>query len=155
TSDCEEVLRSRFGKPFGVPLPLIGLAGFGGLFVLSLLRARRPVAALALLAGAVGLALLAVQLFVLRQVCPLCVLVDSLALLGAVLAVRPGAPQPGVTPAGWGLWLAGGLGVLGVGVALGYAGQGETDRPAAPPEVRALWVSGKINVVEATDFTCP
>ena len=86
-SDCGVVARSIYGRPLGVPLPFWGLGAFGSFFVLTLFpgtwaaRLLRPLACVAALAGA---ALICVQLFVLRQTCLLCLIVDSAAVMLAM-----------------------------------------------------------------------
>jgi uncharacterized membrane protein len=158
-SDCEEVLTSRFADVLGVPLPLVGLVAFAALFGVSLFpasRAGRFLSPLAAAVGAGGLALLLIQVFVLQRLCRFCAVVDaSAAAIGVVQLVwaRAAAP-PAVSfrP----LWLAAAVAAVGLGAALGLmgGGAGATERPV-PPEVVALWVPGKVNVVEVADFQCP
>jgi uncharacterized membrane protein/protein-disulfide isomerase len=159
---CGQVLDSPYGRPLGLPLPAVGAATFGGLLGLSLFPGRRTARAyrlLAVTAGAGGLGLLLVQALVIRRLCPYCAVVDAAAVLIAALEVVRGAdPEP--PPAGArsrSLWLAGTAAALGVAVLAGaVGGRGAGAPPApAPPQVRALWVPGKLNVVEAADFGCP
>ena len=155
---CAEVAASSYGEVFGVPLAAVGLAGFGLALVVSLIPTRWGVAAsrvLALAAGLAGLALLVIQFAVLRQVCPYCVVADLSAVGLAVAAAlwRPGAGHPSglwlwVAVFGW-IW-------AGLAAALGPIIWEAAHLPAAAPEqVRAHWVSGKITAVEVTDFDCP
>jgi uncharacterized membrane protein len=155
---CAEVAASPYGQVLGVPLAAIGLAGFGLILIVSLIPTRWGVAAsrgLAMIAGMVGLALLVIQLAVLRQVCPYCVVADLSAVGLAVVAVmwRPGVEHP------TGLWLwvrVFGWIWAGLAAGLGPIIWEAAHLPAAAPEpVRTHWVSGKITMVELTDFDCP
>jgi protein-disulfide isomerase len=90
-------------------------------------------------------------------VCRLCVVVDvagvGMAILQLTMVQKPiAAPNSRVRP----LWLLAALGGLGLGALLGVGGASrlEENRPP-PPEVTALWVPGKVNVVEVADFACP
>src|SRR5262245_16957528 len=63
---CDQVTHSWFGRPFGMPLPLVGALVFGAMFILSLVptsRVGRLLLPVALLAGAGGAVLIALQLF--------------------------------------------------------------------------------------------
>lgn len=163
---CEEVTRSALGSIAGVPLSLLGLIAFIAFYVISLFPESwlgRNIGALAIVAGLIGLALVAVQVFVLKRTCPFCLIVDICAILMA--AVELGWPQPSqaVTETGEataivqlsvprrGLWI-----VVAVFVAAGPIAWAVVKPPRpVPDEVRALWVEGRINVVEITDFACP
>ena len=159
-SDCDDVLSSRFSSVLGVPLPLVGLVTFGAIFGLSLSTGRRAVRLLGPLtvaAGVGGLALLLLQVFVLYRLCRFCAVVDGSAVALAVVHLLWGrrvapAPEARLRP----LWLAAAVAALGLGAAFGAAGSRpqEESRPS-PPEVTALWVPGKVNVVEVADFACP
>jgi protein-disulfide isomerase/uncharacterized membrane protein len=97
-SGCETVAQSRYAEVFGVPIAALGLAFSASLAVLLLLasvagaEARTAAALIAfgalILALAVDLVLLGVQLFAIRAFCRLCLLTYALNALGAVL-VRP------------------------------------------------------------------
>jgi uncharacterized membrane protein len=159
-SDCEEVLSSRFGRVLGVPLPLVGVAAFGATLGASLWSGSRAVRLrrwLALAAGAGGLVLLLLQVFVLQRLCRFCAVVDVAAVAMAVVELTWGrgagaASEVRFRP----LWLLAAVASLGLGAAFGAAGGGRADekRPP-PPEVMALWVPDKVNVVEVADFACP
>jgi uncharacterized membrane protein len=157
-SDCDEVLFSPYGSLLGVPLPLVGVAAFGILFGASLFpagRGGRLVRPLALAAGVAGLALIFVQLVALRRLCRFCLLVDLAAIAMAVVELTWRRGQPARDLRLRPLWLVGAGVALGLGAALGTAGSGDgnQDRPV-PPQVRALWVADKVNVVEVADFDC-
>jgi uncharacterized membrane protein/protein-disulfide isomerase len=159
---CEEVLSSAYGRPLGVPLPLVGVLTFGSLFAASLLPGRRVGRALGLLApaaGAGGLVLILLQVFVLRRVCPFCLIVDACAVTLAVVELSwgRGRPLPAVGGRARSLWLAAAPVLAGGAAALVSTGSGGA-APApgpVPAAVAALWVPGKVNVVEVADFQCP
>lgn len=153
---CRAVASSAYGEVVGVPLSVIGVVGFAGLFALTLVPARWAVGLLRILsavAGLAGLALLVIQFAVLRQTCPLCLVVDTGSVaLAVVLLVRRPAPVGGA-------WLAARVfGWSWAGLAAGLAPLfwAAAHLPAAAPEqVRAHWVSGKITMVAVSDFDCP
>ena len=97
-SGCETVAQSRYAEVRGIPVAALGLAFSASLAVLLLLasvagaEARTAAALIAfaslLLALAVDLVLLGVQLIAIRAFCRLCLLTYALNALGAVL-VRP------------------------------------------------------------------
>jgi uncharacterized membrane protein len=159
-SDCADVLSSRFGAPLGVPLPLFGVVGFAVLFGLSLFptsRAGRLLRPLALVAGGAGLFLFLVQILALQRLCRFCLLVDAAAVAIAIVELAWGRGIASATAVRFRLaWLAGGLMALGLGAGFGAAGGGtEGEGGPVPPQISALWVSGKVNVVEVADFECP
>ncbi len=142
-----------------MPLPLVGVIVFAGLFGLSLcgsVRLRGLFRPLALLAGAGGLALLGAQLFVIGHLCRFCLLVDVVAVFLAVLSVS-GRGDPFVAPrAARGAWLAAAGAGLVAGIVLGTV-DGRADHTATAPvpsQVKALWVADRVNVVEIYDFEC-
>jgi uncharacterized membrane protein len=153
---CESVIHSAYGRPLGVPLPVIGLVGFGLLLGLLLFPERRSFVLfgpLAVLAGSAGLALILVQYLVLKQFCSMCLFVDGSAIALAVidLAGRPHPGAPPVTP--WwqrAAWLAGAL--LAVVLPPLYVWTGSN--PPVPEQVKALWVEDRLTVVELMDFEC-
>ncbi len=151
---CDDVLQSTYGRPFGVPLSLVGLAAFGAFFALTLLpqaAASKLLTFFSFGAGSAGVLLVGLQSLALKQICPLCLLVDSAAILIAAIQLAwPGepGPKPVQRPLAWA-----GLGILVLLLPVAWPAINPT--PAAPPEMRAMWRSDKINVVEITDFTCP
>ena len=161
---CDGVTHSAYGRLLGGPLSAWGAAAFAGFYVATFLphRAARYLGPAAVVAGALGLALMAVQLFVLRRVCPFCLLIDAAALLLAVVELALPAPatqSPQQTPPDdaatptWTrtAWLAAGLS------ALAAAPLWATLKPAPqmPAAVRALQTAGAVRLVEITDFACP
>jgi uncharacterized membrane protein/predicted DsbA family dithiol-disulfide isomerase len=153
---CDQVIHSAFGQPLGVPLPALGLAGFGAVFALTLWpdrRAGRWLRPLALAAGAAGATLLTVQVTVLGRVCPLCLGVDSCAVGLAVVELIfafAGTLPPSPVSSRW-PWAA--VALLGVAAPGLWAALQEP--PFVPPEVKVLWTPGTVTVVDVTDFDCP
>lgn len=155
--DCEKVLSSRFGTVAGVPLPLYGMFAFAAIFACSLSARplwRRLLRGLASLAGGVGLTLIFVQIFLLHNMCPLCMVVDCCAFAAAVAAWRvpSGAAVPLVGRSRL-LWIAASFAALVLGVAARWLPNEEA--PSVPPQVSAHWIPGKVTLVEVVDFQCP
>jgi predicted DsbA family dithiol-disulfide isomerase len=182
-SGCEAVRQSGLGYFFGsryLSLPLVALLGFGGLLALSLRRSlvrpaagqiatRHPSGALARLWQApelslfvasglgamVALVLLGYQV-VLGEYCWLCVLVDFAAVLAAfsafLLAQSLGKtrvpPRSALAPAAW-------IAIAGSLVLAPVLWNAIRPPPPIPGRISALYVAGKINVVEFADFECP
>ena len=150
---CGAVTSTSYGRPLGIPLSVIGLSAFVGYLGLSLLSGRTSRVVLgwaSIVAGAVGLGLILVQRFVVKQFCPLCVIIDSAALLMAltdcVWPLAQATPAPGRrTP-----WI---VTAITLAAAPFVWLQFQPD-PVAPDYVRAKWVAGRINVVEVFDFDC-
>jgi uncharacterized membrane protein/protein-disulfide isomerase len=155
--DCDEVLFSHFGTLLGVPLPVFGVLIFAVIFGLSLTPRRRWLLwGVALGTGLGGLALILVQVLVLHRVCPLCLIVDSCALVIAWFAFERGETPPVPTGRLRHLWVAAAVAAVGLGAALGTAGSWlPSGQPPVPPEIRALWVPDKVTIVEVVDFQCP
>jgi uncharacterized membrane protein/predicted DsbA family dithiol-disulfide isomerase len=159
--DCAEIWSSRYGNVFGIPLPIFGVLLFAAIFACSLsTRPGRPwlLRSLALGGCVGGLGLIVIQFFVLHRICPLCLLVDSCAvvLACAAFAWRPDACGMR-SRRGRSLWMAAPIVALVLGAALGTAGSwspAEENLPL-PPQIAALHVSGKVVLVEVVDFQCP
>lgn len=159
--DCDEVLSSRFAKVAGVPLPVFGMLAFAAILACSLSsqpRWGRLLRYLSLAASLAGLTLISIQVFVLRRVCPFCLVTDCCALLIAYAAFGwRGDAVPVLSGRVRHLWLGAAVAALGLGAALGTAGSW---RPAeedttVPPQVAAHWVPDKVTIVEVVDFQCP
>ena len=151
---CDEVRSSAFGRVAGIPLPVVGLAGFGSLLILSLVRFRHDGVvrvALASLVAVVSGLLLLVQAVVLAKWCPYCVGIDVIGLsAGALTLASRSVRSPGEESAWRFSWLPAGLliFILPSFSVLAFS-------PSPPPEqVSARWIAGKVNVVEVTDFDC-
>jgi uncharacterized membrane protein len=76
---CEALKHTPFAMPLGIPLPLLGLAGFAALGAWALVpgkRARVVQLVLAVGAGAVGLSLLVMQVLY-GHFCPYCCVAET------------------------------------------------------------------------------
>jgi len=165
-SGCGEVRRSGFGYLFGraeLPVPLLGVLGFGGLFSVSLLRPGRwrdrLVLGMSLAGGIAALVFIALMAFAIGSLCWLCMVADTMALLIAAGAMarhvlgRATPPEPGHRAAEllqpW-AWAA--LCFVAVGGPLLWPGVRPV--PPVPSGIAELYVPDKINVVEFADFQC-
>jgi uncharacterized membrane protein len=150
---CEAVTSSAFGQPLGIPLSAFGVVGFGVLFVLSLLPSPRAfglVRPLALVAGVVGLALLAIQIAVLGRLCPLCVVVDVCSIGLAIAAMLHRAEPDSPVRLRLIGWVAGGVGAVFIPTLWSISEQ----PPPVPEQVKAHWQPGRVTIVEVMDFDC-
>ncbi len=159
-SDCQDVLESAYARPLGVPLPLVGLVLFAAVLGSSLWPAgwaTRLFRHSTLLAGAGGITLILLQLLVVQRLCRLCAIVDVAAVGMAIVQLSMGRkPVPAPDSRLRVLWLVVAVAGLGVGALLGVRGASpRAEKRPPPPEVTALWVPGKVNVVEVADFACP
>lgn len=155
---CEVVRRSGwvyFGSPY-VNIPLLGIVAYGVLFVLSL-GTLTPARAnllrwLSGLGGILAIGFVLLQALVIKAFCWMCLVVDTAAIAAAFTAVAAHAALDRQRPllATWS-W-AGLLVACAASPILWYAVRPE---PAVPPLVRALYVPGKLNVIEFADFQCP
>jgi uncharacterized membrane protein len=150
---CEAVTTSAYGRPLGIPLSAVGVAGFSVLFILTLLPSPRAfglVRPLALVAGVVGLALLTIQIAVLGRLCPLCVVVDvcsvGLAITALLHRSEPDSPVR-LRLIGW---IAGGVGAVFIPTVWSLS----EAPPPVPEQVKAYWRPGRVTVVELMDFDC-
>ncbi|HKQ39247.1 MAG TPA: vitamin K epoxide reductase family protein [Verrucomicrobiae bacterium] len=95
-SGCDRVLQSRWSRWFGVPVSAFSLAVYAALFAASLRFRRktdpateravwRVIIPLAVLAVLSVLYFVALQLFVLKQMCPFCMTVHAAGLLASIL----------------------------------------------------------------------
>lgn len=157
-SGCGAVRRSAFSHvPLGegtfVPLPAFGVAGFAALYGCSLLS-RRLTQIVAAVGAAVALYLLYVQVFVLQQLCWLCVTADVSAVLAAGAAFGLGPDTWEAEARSWlRPWAWWAFGALALGAPLLWPVVKLA--PPVPARVLAYYRPGKINVVELADFQCP
>jgi predicted DsbA family dithiol-disulfide isomerase/uncharacterized membrane protein len=165
-SGCGEVRRSGFGYLFGrseLPVPLLGLLGFGGLVGVSLLRPgrwrERLILGMGVAGGLAALGFIALMAFAIGSFCWLCMVADTMALLiaaGAILrhalgGAAPAAPRHRAAELlkPW-AWVS--LCVLAVGGPLLWPHL--RPLPPVPDAIAELYAPGKINVVEFFDFHC-
>lgn len=154
---CGAVRQSALARPFGVPLPIIGLLSLGGLFALFLRQgesARKVFRAAALLGALGGIGLLVAQA-VLGHFCKFCLVVDGSILLLGALSVQRYAKGWDVPGEGWqrfGLFAMFGFFVT---LALLF---GVNKRPEAPAPIVAEIEKTPGNIVCIVDFVdleCP
>lgn len=167
-SGCELVKHSRFARPLGVPLPLVGLAYFSFIVSLSFVRSARARRWLTLgtsLGALASIVFLALQAFVLHAWCKLCLVVDLSALALGVTALglsrtENHLPAPHSNLA---LPLTAGASVLAVVAPLAL---GSISTPAPPPSrpqvtqtlpapIEREQRPGVATIVEFVDFQCP
>ncbi len=151
---CEEVSHSFFGSILGVPLPVLGIVAFASFVGTSLFPDRpavRYLGPMAILAGLVGLGLLLIQAFLIRRLCPLCLLIDALAMVIAAveLGTRPLLPTS-ISSGTCLAWVI--VAILGVIAPVTWSTVHPP--PPVPQVVKTHWCSGKITIVKVTDFTC-
>ena len=99
---CERVQSSDYAKLAGVPVALIGLAGYAAILTATLLpgeTARLAAAWLALVGLGFSLYLTYLELFEINAICQWCVgsavIMAALAVLTVLRALRQGEPLPG------------------------------------------------------------
>lgn len=171
-SGCDAVRQSSFARPLGVPLPVPGALYFTTLLGLSLLgardRARRLLASLGLLGVLAGVALVAIQGFVLHHWCRYCIAVDVSSIAAGALAVSlrmdvraPDAPAPRRRVPSYAVT---GAALLALLVPLVYGLSRPSQQPIAPntptlaplPDVIAqLQRRDVATIVEFVDYECP
>jgi protein-disulfide isomerase/uncharacterized membrane protein len=151
-SGCESVRRSGLTFLFWpwLNVPLIGVLAYTTVLCASLLPETRVWARNFAVAGGVfALGFLGVQAFVIRSFCWLCVVVDSAALIAALLSLKWFAGTHAMNPLK--PWAWGSLAGMAILAPVGWGAA----RSEVPPEILALYEPGKINVVEFSDFECP
>jgi uncharacterized membrane protein len=151
---CDEVTHSAYGSLLGIPLSAWGLAPFGIFYAATLFPTgwiAKLLGPAAIVAALCGLGLILLQVLVIKQLCPTCLIVDAAALLLAAveLGLTEGTAEL-PRPRRW-LW--------GTPAAAALTGPLlwplVRPVPPVPPQVQAYWQPGKITVVEVTDFQCP
>jgi uncharacterized membrane protein/predicted DsbA family dithiol-disulfide isomerase len=156
---CAEVRRSAVAGVLGVPLPLVGLAGFLVLGVASLVPgrlARWAQLGLSAVGAVAGTSLLFAQ-WRLGAWCVFCVTTDLSALVAASVAAWRLGRLDG-PPAGSPITIAGALllvGAAGTPILIGARKQAQYETPAA---IQAeIWQTppSKVTVVDFVDFECP
>lgn len=167
---CSAVQHSQWSKPFGLPMPYLGLGFFGvtlGLALRPHARAGRWLTLWASGGALTSLILLGLQLFVIGEVCPLCVVVDLTGVaLGALALWRELRPPAGpADELGW-RPLSAGFGALAVAIPLAMLNlvhrpphrHGPAPEPAtgaALELVKAQARPGVATVIDFVDFQCP
>jgi uncharacterized membrane protein/protein-disulfide isomerase len=153
---CEALKHTPFAMPLGIPLPLLGLAGFAALGAWALVpgkRARVVQLVLAVGAGAVGLSLLVMQVLY-GHFCPYCCVADTSGLLSLGIAwLRVRSDDEGRVGLGW---ISGGAAsmVAAAAVPLGLGFHADTTPQAIHDEI-AKAPAGQVTMVDFVDFECP
>ncbi|MBS2014737.1 MAG: thioredoxin domain-containing protein [Deltaproteobacteria bacterium] len=159
-SGCAAVKQTGYARPFGIPMPLLGIGGFLAIALQQSIagrRARIAQAMLAVFAGIVGAGLLVVQA-TMKKWCPFCIVTDtsSIVLLGLSVAraVKEWDPPATRGPTVAGLVAA----CLSIAVPMGY-GMSRRVIPTEVPDVIAAEMkktgAGRVTVVDFVDFECP
>ena len=157
---CGAVKRTVWAHPLGVPMPLVGLAGFLAIAVAQMIpgkRARIAQAMLAVFGGIVALVLVGVQISM-KTICPFCAVADGASILLAALSIL--RAMRGWEPPESRRQLALGAAPLALAVAVPI-GVGMKLRaiPSDVPDVIAAEMKktgpGKVTVVDFVDFECP
>jgi uncharacterized membrane protein/predicted DsbA family dithiol-disulfide isomerase len=153
---CDALRHTAVAAPLGIPLPVVGLAGFLALGVVTLLagrRARIAQLALASVAGLVGVALLATQA-VLGQLCPYCAVADASGVACALAAAwRLRVAGDAAPPLA--LSLGGAAALLAAVVVPVFAGFRMSTTPRVIRDEMASTPHGEVTVVDFVDFECP
>lgn len=90
---CERARGSALGVILGIPTSIVGMAAFGGLFLLTLLPiewARTLLKPAGLLAALAGAGLFAFQAIELDAFCPLCLVADTAGLIAGLVTLTWG-----------------------------------------------------------------
>lgn len=91
-STCETVQNSDYGSPMGIPLAWLGFFAFVILLILFYVQNNSKVMKSLFLASAIigafyGLYLIIVQAFIIKNFCGICMIIDPIAIIVAVLAI--------------------------------------------------------------------
>lgn len=158
TGGCAAIKATSIARPFGIPMPVFGLIGFGlitGTLLVRGGRARGLNLGLAAAGSLVATFLLGVQL-IMGQICVYCTITDVAALvcLGAAYwRSRQELEPPASSPAAFGLV----IGLIAASVAT-PAAFGATMKPPVPPPILAEMTKtphDKVTIVDFVDFQCP
>jgi len=156
---CAEVRRSAVAGALGVPLPLVGLAGFLAIGVASLLPgrlARWAQLGLSAIGAVAGTSLLFAQ-WRLGAWCIFCVTTDLSALVAAFVAAWRLGRLEG-PPVARPIRIAGALlliGFAGVPILIGAHKQPQYETPAAIQAEIGQTSTSQVTVVDFVDFECP
>jgi uncharacterized membrane protein/predicted DsbA family dithiol-disulfide isomerase len=152
---CDALKHTAYAMPFGIPLPLLGLAGFLALGIASLVRgpgARAAQLVLSGIAAVTGAALLVLQTK-LHQFCPYCCVADASGIAAFVAAAWRRRQTDVTAPLGW-IVAAGGSMALAI-VAPLVAGFRLDVTPQVIRGELAGTPPGQVTVIDFVDFECP
>jgi uncharacterized membrane protein/predicted DsbA family dithiol-disulfide isomerase len=153
---CDALRHTAVAAPLGIPLPVVGLAGFLALGVVTLLSGRRARIAqvvLASVAALVGVALLSAQAL-LGKLCPYCAVADASGIacaLAAAWRLRVGGDSVPPLP----LSLAGAAALVAAVAVPMFAGFRMSTTPRVIRDEMAVTPHGAVTVVDFVDFECP
>jgi len=152
-SGCATVRASAWAHPLGIPMPVLGILFFAVMLVLAFVERPKLRVALAATGAAWGVALIALQAFVIHAWCKLCLIADPAAIVTG-LAVIAGARTVRFT---WPRALAAVPAAAACVLALRLFAH--TAAPPIPPGTPAFVASaqepGVVTVIELVDFECP
>jgi uncharacterized membrane protein/predicted DsbA family dithiol-disulfide isomerase len=153
---CDAVRHTAFAAPLGVPLPVIGVAGFVAIGVAALLpsaRARIVQLVLSVGAGLVGLLLLGVQAR-LGDLCPYCCVTDGCGIASALVAAgRVWLAADGAPPRL--MSYAAAISLLGAAIIPVVTGLRASPVPPSIRDELARTPKGVVTIVDFVDFECP
>jgi uncharacterized membrane protein len=147
---CATVRASWWSHPFGLPMPVLGVAFFATMVVLAFVERPRLRRALAIAGGAWAIGLIALQAFVIGAWCKLCLVVDptAIALAGVV-----GAGASTMRLSRRSIAFAGAA--MAATIALLVAWTRPDDEPVSSATTPVAQVAGETTIVEYVDFECP
>lgn len=154
---CAAVKASAWSHVGGVALPTLAVAVFASMFAASLLvksdRERRGFALVLGLGALVAALLIGTQIFVVRAICPYCMVVDGSTLVAALAAFlqvkRSHEAEPWPLRLGWLV-----AGFVAVGAPMSWAGAPVVS-VELPPALASLQSEATTDVLMFTDFQCP
>lgn len=153
---CKTVSQSFFARSLPIPFPLVGLTGFSVQLVVAAVLFRNPSEvcfrvwqATCWIGGTVAIGLITVQLFWLRQICPLCMGVDAAAVSAAALSLHQSIPSRSE-----GRLLLRWLGVIGGIAVMSPIGWAWSQPVPTQPHLNDV-LSGQMVVIVNTSFLCP
>jgi protein-disulfide isomerase len=156
---CATVRESAWSHPFGIPMPVLGIAYFSVALALCFVDAPRLRRALALASAVWAIALIAVQMLAIGAWCKLCMIADP-AAIGYAIAVLAGAGTLQLSVAR-GTAAASALAAAIAGLALWTGAEPpaapspSSDLPGFVQTAQTAQAPGVTTVVEVADFECP
>jgi uncharacterized membrane protein/predicted DsbA family dithiol-disulfide isomerase len=154
-SGCATVRASAWAHPLGVPMPVLGLAFFAAMIALSFIDRPRVRMLLAIGGGAWAIALIAIQAFAIGAWCKLCMIVDPLSIVLALVVIAGARTlQPRLILGAVALPAIAALPLLFV--LLGHAPPPPIAvAPGTPDVIAREQRAGAATVVDFVDFECP
>lgn len=157
---CGVMRKTIFAYPFGIPLPVFGIAGVFAVTIALLIegrRARIAQASFAVIGALAAVGLLVIQ-GLMKNVCPYCAAVDASIVLLAGLSIARlvrGWDPPETKGAG-GIALGTALAAITIPMVIGML---KKPLPLTVPDVvlREIEMTpkGKLTIIDFADFECP